>query len=77
MWRIDRDGLLATNVIEETNDAVFVINEYFRIRPVNYAIEKKIFGDTTAITRLAVFDTKKEAVEYLKKHVDELNAEEI
>ena len=32
MWRIDRDGLLATNVIEETNDAVFVINDFVACR---------------------------------------------
>ena len=77
MWKIDSDGCLASDWVRVTDNAVFVTKEYFAIRPVNYAIEKKTFGDPTVATRLAVFDTEEDAIEYLKKLVAKLNAEEI
>lgn len=73
MWRITKGGCFAYNEVEETDETVFVTKEYFGVRPTDYVVEKRIFGDKPAAARIATFNTEEEAIAYLAELVTRLN----
>lgn len=75
MWRITKGRCFAYNEVKETDETVFVTKEYFGIRPSDYVVEKRNFGDKSATERIATFNTEEEATAYLAELVTRLNAE--